>query len=340
MIGRILTNTAKQISRSGWTAWASVSVMTLAFLVALIFGGLAYFANLNIQFIESKNNVIVFFNTGMDTEVINRLWEKWKNISEIKQLTFLSEEEAYQKYSDHTARVNPEMYEALKTFREPKLNSSLDIELVSLDKFETVKTLLQKDIDLELKSLEIIQTDESVPQSYPDSSMVKRYKYSEVEGRAPIILKSDDSRLEEQREIFGVIRLAGIVIITLLFIVIFFFTFMTVEFRLYNQMEEIGVMQLVGGSLLFIRAPYILEGAFYGLMGSLVSSLMIGSVLIAVFVLDKGSAIARFVFETFSQLPWPKIEPLGWVAVLVGLLLTGFLIGAVSSFISIRRYIR
>lgn len=337
MLGRILSNTRKQIWRSGWTAWASVSVMTLAFLVAVIFGGLAYFANLNIQSIEAKNNMIVFFNPGVDVAIINKLWDSWKLVPQIKAIHYLSEEDAYKLYSDYTARVNPEMYEALKSFREPKLNSSLEIQLKSLDDFEKVKKILQQNIESELAVLEIVPAD--APQSYTTSAP-KKYKFSDVEGRAPIVLKSDDSRLEQQREIFNALRIAGMVIITLLFIVIVFFTFMTVEFRLYNQMEEIGVMQLVGGSLLFIRAPYVLEGGFYGFFGALIATLMIGSVLIGTFVLDKTSAISRFVYENFSQLPWPHISSLGWIIVFFGLAIVGFVIGSVSSFISIRRYIR
>lgn len=369
MIRRIVNNTMKQILRGGWTSWASVSVMTLAYLVGSIFVGLAYFAHLNIKKIESRNNMIVFFEVGIDREIIDRLWNKWKEYPQIKEITFTSEEEAYKMFSDYTARVSPIHYETLKSFREPKLNSSLDIKLVTLDDFENLKSLLQKDIEEENRKLIILdlsnqdkkenndlqtENNQNINLNLIDGNKeilnnstnnnsgteVIRYRFSNVDGKPPIILKSDDTRLEQQREIFNSLRVAGIVIIVLLFIVIFFFTFMTVEFRLYNQMEEIGVMQLVGGSLFFIRMPYILEGGFYGLLGALISSLLIGLILVSVFVWDANSVVARFFFENFGDLEWPYISEVGWIVLVLLISISGFLIGAFSSFFSIRRYIR
>ena len=350
MFSRILSNTKKQVSRSGWVGWASVSVMTLAFAVAIIFGGLAYVSNLYIQYIESKSNLLVFFEVGMDREIIDGLREKWQSDSRIKSIEFTTEEQAYVQYSDYTAKVQPEIYEVLKTQEKKTLPSSLDIQIYTLDKLESLKNDLQKDIDEELKGLVIIPTaedsetaeevtDGEVPVSFPSENQVT-YKYSEDPTKPPINLRVDDENLDQLRQVLFSLRIAGLVVITLLFIVIFFFTFMTVEFRLYNQMEEIGVMQLVGGSLFFIRAPYILEGGFYGLVGALLSSILIGGVLVTVFVLDKTSAISKFVYENFSMLPWPYISSLGWVGIVAIVGLVGFLLGAVISLISIKRYIR
>ncbi|MCS7317670.1 MAG: permease-like cell division protein FtsX [Candidatus Dojkabacteria bacterium] len=369
MIKRIINNTTKQILRAGWSAWASISVMTLAYMVGSIFLGIAYFAHLNIRKIESRNNMIVFFEIGMDKEIINRLWEKWKSYPDIREITFTSEEEAYNMFSDYTAKVSPIHYETLKSFREPKLNSSLDIKLHSIENFETLKKMLQKDIDEENKKLiiynfnEQVDTTQSIDQTMdvtilptptntdkdnlqnsisaiPTSSQVVRYKYSTMDGRPPIILKSDDTKLEQQRELFNSLRIVGISIIVLLFIVIFFFTFMTVEFRLYNQMEEISVMQLVGGSLFFIRAPYILEGGFYGFVGALISSVFLSFILLSIFVWNSDSVISKFFWENFADLEWPYITQEGLILVILCIAMSGFILGAASSFLSIRRYIK
>ncbi len=355
MFTRILSNTRKQIARSGWVGWASVSVMTLAFLVAIIFGGLAYISNLYIQFIETKSNLLVFFEEGMDRDIIDRLRETWRQNPRVKDIAYTTEEQAYIDYSDYTSRVLPETYAILKTKENKVLPSSLDIQIWSLDDIETLKADIQKDIDKELANLKIIknvsseqqstetvlQTEESTPVSYvKDASEDVVYKYQTDPARAPIDLRVDDKNLDQLREVLTALRVAGIFVITLLFIVIFFFTFMTVEFRLYNQMEEIGVMQLVGGSLFFIRAPYILEGGFYGIVGSLLASTIIGSIIIGVFVLDPNSVLAKFFFENFSKLPWPYITSLGWVGIVALLALIGLLLGCVSSMLSIKRYIR
>lgn len=352
MLSRILTNTRKQISRSGWTAWASVSVMTLAFLVAIIFGALALVSNLYINSIETKNNLLVFFNEGMDTEIINRLSEKWRTDVRIKNVSFTSEEAAYEIYSDYTARVQPEIYAVLKTKEDKKLPSSLDVQIWSLDKLSDVKNLLQTDIDNELKELIIIPS-EAVEEDLTETSETliaeeplveeTKYKFSEDDPtKSPINLKVDDETLNKYKDAFVQLRIGGFVVIVFLFIVIFFFTFMAAEFRLYNQMEEIGVMQLVGGSLLFIRAPYVLEGGFYGFIGAIISSLLIGATVVYFFVVKANQGLSLFLYETFGldRLQWPQVSAVGWVGVILLLGFVGFALGAISSFLSIRRYIR
>jgi len=349
MFTRILSNTRKQFSRSGWVGWASVSVMTLAFLVAIIFGGLAYVSNLYIQFIETKSNILVFFEEGVDRNIIDGLRDGWKSNPKIKDIAYTTEEQAYEQYSDYTSRVLPETYAILKTKEDKILPSSLDIQIWSLGDLAILKTELQKDIETELESLRIIKTStnnktvEITPLSGPvvkveDEELI--YKYQTDASRPPIELRIDDKNLDQLREVLTSLRIAGIFVITLLFIVIFFFTFMTVEFRLYNQMEEIGVMQLVGGSLFFIRAPYILEGGIYGVIGALISSLVMGLILVGVFVIDSQSVLAQFIYENFSKLPWPYVTPMGWTGVVIFLVVIGFLLGAISSFLSIKRYIR
>ena len=338
MLGRIFANSAKQISRSGWSAWASISVMTLAFLVATIFGGLAYVSNVYIQYIESKSNVLVFFEEGMDKEVIDSLQSKWANNSKVKDITYTTEEDAYNLYADYTAVVQKEVYTVLKTKESKTLPSSLDIQIYSLSDLAALKSDLEADIESANKDLQIVNTSQvsDNPASYPQVT----YMYSKDPTQKPIVLKVDDQSLDQLRQVLYFLRVVGIAVLAILFIGIFFFTFLAIEFRLQSQTEEIGVMQLVGGSLFFIRSPYILEGGFYGLVGAGISSLLIGGFLFAVFVLNKSSTVSVFLYKMFNQLPWPNVTELGLLGIVVGLSLVGFLIGALSSYLSIRRYIR
>lgn len=334
MFTRILANTKKQIQRSGWAGWGSLSVMTLAFLVACIFAGLAYFSNLWIQYIESRSNVLVFFDVGTDQQIIDNLKEKWKDLPQIKSISFTTEEEAYLMFGDYSQKVQPVQFDALKTnqFIDGKLNSSLDIQIFSLSDLKQLQGIIQKDVEAANKDL-IINNPE-------DPTAAVTYKYASEPTSPPITLRVDSESLEKLRIVLSFLRIAGIIIIGLLFVVIFFFTFMTVEFRLYNQIEEIGVMQLVGGSLVFIRSPYILEGGFYGVIGALISTFFLGSTLVALFVFNIQPVISQFFFENFGRLPWPNISALGWLGVIVGIAFAGFVLGASSTWFSIKRYIR
>ena len=352
MLGRILIDTRKHIFRSSWVGWASVFVMTLAFLVASIFGGLALIANLYVNYIESKSNMLVFFNVGVDPEIVNRLKTKWEKIDSISEIEYLSEEDAFNFYSAYTSRVVPEQYQVLTRFEEKKLPSSLEIKISSLNDLKDVQDILAQDISSEIKKLIILDLKEVKAGSeeiiddrinedtLKNSSQGITYKYSDEINEPPINLIVDNENLEMLKGIFFNLRMAGLGALSLLFLFVGIFTFMTVEFRLYNQKDEIEVMQLVGGSLFFIRAPYILEGAFYGAMGALLSSGIIGSGLITVFIVNKDSSLTRYLYENFGQLPWPQLNYLEWFLIVGALGVVGFMLGSVSSYFSIRRYIR
>lgn len=365
MLKRILINTRKHLARSGWIGFASVFVMTLAFLVASTFGILAFFANLQIQFIEQKSNMLVFFNVGMDQEIIDRLKSKWGADERISEINYLSEEEAFEFYSQYTARAVPEQFQVLSRLENKKLPSSLEIKLKSLDDIDSLEALFQADIDVENESLVLVdietqeqsesatetsETDEPegtiLPDSLPEATTFNesieqvRYKYSDEVNEPPINLVVDSENLNIQKDFFFKARVVGLVSISVLLLFVTIFIFMTVEFRLYNQKEEIGVMQLVGGSLFFIRSPYILEGGIYGLLGSLISSGIIGGLLSLIFVFKIDEQTYNYLIDDIAVLPWPYITSLGWALIVGALACAGFLLGAVSSYLSIRRYIR
>ncbi len=316
MFGRAIINTWKQIRRSGWVAWSSIMVMTLAFFVASIFAGLAFLSNLYIQFIETRDNVLVFFEVGTEQQTIDDLQAKWKTLEQVREISFTSEETAYDLYLQETSISKPIEHQLLSEYDEKNLPSSLDIQLYSLDDINSVRNILLDDIDEALLGVEYDPSD------------------------PPIILRIDDETLDELREVFSAIRIGGSVILTLLFVIIFFFTLMTVEYRTYNRMEEIGVMQLVGGSLWYIRAPYILEGGFYGVMGALISTLVLAGIYIGIFVINPDSSLALFLRERLSILPLPEFTILLIGFIVSVKLLIGFLAGSMSSYLAIRRYIK
>lgn len=364
--GRILTNTRKHIWRSGWIGFASVFVMTLAFLVSVMFGGLAYVANLYIKHFESQSNMLVFFEVGVDEEVVLGLREEWSVDDRIMSIDYMSEEEAFQFYYDYTSKVSPEQFEALNRYDEKKLPASLEIKVFDINEIESVKKDINVSIARENEKLRLVDiTTDTTEKTETDADKKKEdetvlgantdreealeiqtdgtvmYKYSTDPTVPPISEPlTDDDNIEIQKNVFTKVRAAGVVALSLLSLFIIIFIFMITEFRLYNQKEEIGVMQLVGGSLFFIRSPYILEGGFYGMVGALLSFLTFAGLGVALFVVKVDEQLSKYFFENFGFLPWPNVEPLGWVAVALGIMAIGFFLGGISSFLAIRRYIR
>ena len=114
----------------------------------------------------------------------------------------------------------------------------------------------------------------------------------------------------------------------------------TVEFRTFNRSEEIGIMQLVGGSLFFIRLPFILEGTFYGIMGALISNLLLVGFGGVVYYTAATSPTMVFLNNIFGQLEWPALSVINITGAFFSTIILGAIIGTITSYIAILRYIK
>jgi cell division transport system permease protein len=103
----------------------------------------------------------------------------------------------------------------------------------------------------------------------------------------------------------------------------------TLRIAAFNRRREIGVMKLVGASSFSIQLPFLLEGVFAAIVGWLVST-----GFLACFKAIVDSKVAPLL--TFTQFfTWQDV----WVAS-AWLLLTGFLVSAVASVLTLRKYLK
>ena len=300
---RIFANTAKQIKRSGWLAAASTLVMTLAFFIGIIFLLLAYTSNLFLQSIENKPSIYIFFYHGTSEEEIFKVRDKLLQMPEVYHVEYTNEANALDEFKNVQERKDPEL---AQNIRPDVLPSSLGIRLNQIGDAN--------------KIIDLMNTEKTTNKNIMDVS------YSQ-------------ETIDMFKNLFYWLRIGGGIIIGVLLIVIFLFTLLTVEFRIYNRAEEISIMQLVGGSLWFIRAPFILEGAFYGFVGSLISSGIIFGLGYLVFVINRSSAEVSFIMNIFGDLNWPVLTSVHYIIGFLGILVIGTLVGAFNSLIAIRRYI-
>ncbi len=301
---RVVSTTSKQIIRSGWLASTSVLVMTLAFLVTSIFLTLAYSSNLFLRFIENKPHIYVFFNTGTEEKEILALKDKWENLPNIDYIEYTSEKEAVAEFYESQKNTNPLAAEAIK---DRELPASLALRLYSVEEAKNI--------------IELVNTEKETNQN------IFRVRYSE-------------DTINNIRTVFKSLRVAGLAVMALFLVVIFLFTLFTVEFRTFNRSEEIGIMQLVGGSLWFIRMPFILEGGFYGFMGAFISNIILFGIAIFVYLTAMTSPTMVFLNNLFGQLDWPDASVINILGVFVINLVIGWILGSFTSLIAILRYIK
>ncbi|TVR54249.1 MAG: ABC transporter permease [Gemmatimonadales bacterium] len=94
-----------------------------------------------------------------------------------------------------------------------------------------------------------------------------------------------------------------------------------IRIALFARREEIYVMRLVGATRGFIRRPFLLEGAFTGVVGGLLAAALTYASFLAV---------SRLIFP----LEW---IPLSWMVAGIG---AGVVFGLIASALAVRRHLR
>jgi cell division transport system permease protein len=134
-------------------------------------------------------------------------------------------------------------------------------------------------------------------------------------------------------QIFSVLNAAsytaiGIAVLMLIAAVLLIAT--TIRLSAFSRRREIGIMRLVGASNRFIQTPFILEGVFAALLGSLLAG---GAVVALVYWFVQGYLRERL--EGFSLIGLNDA-----LVVVPILLLVGAVLAAVSANVAISRYLK
>ncbi len=126
----------------------------------------------------------------------------------------------------------------------------------------------------------------------------------------------------------NILRTAGTVVLVIVGVIALFIIINTIRLAVLARAEEIEVMRLVGASDAFIRWPFVFEGAFVGLLGSLLTL----AILLAV-----ADPLGAFMADFFRVLP---LQFGSLTRDLVTLVMgAGVGLGILGSWLSVRTYL-
>jgi cell division transport system permease protein len=235
MIG-VHTKTAfGYVRRFPFQALAAMFVLGLTFFVTTILAVLMYSSNNVLSHFETRPQVIAFISEDSTPDQISSLQDKLSNDSRLDVIVYVSKEEAFGIYKESTS-YNPLLSELVSPSTFP---ASLEFSLTDLEFAEEVIG--------ELKNNEVVdQVGFTANLGSEDelSTAVGRLRnisyYMRVGGGALVLFQISTS------------------LIVLLVII---------GMRMAIRRNEIEILELLGATPGFIRAPIMIEAILYALMG-------------------------------------------------------------------------
>lgn len=173
----------------------------------------------------------------------------------------------------------------------------------------------------------------------PSSIEVQALQAQDLSSLATIVKDSD--KVEEvvfQKDIIdtlvswtNALRRVGLAVIAILVTVSVLMIVTIIGIKITLRRDEIEIMKLIGATNWFIRAPFLMEGAFYGLVGSLLG----GVIAIGIFY----SLVPSL--ESFLQgVAIFPLSPLILLELLLIEIIIACTLGAFASYLAVLRYLK
>lgn len=136
--------------------------------------------------------------------------------------------------------------------------------------------------------------------------------------------------VEHLFQLTKILRFGGIILVVFLAMATLFIISNTIRLTVFARRKEVIIMKYVGATDWFIRWPFLLEGMTLGFLGAVIASFFINSIY---------TALLTKIHATLAFLPLLPTSPLlGYVTIF--LLAAGTGIGALGSYISLRKFLR
>ncbi|MAZ67593.1 hypothetical protein CL652_02360 [bacterium] len=288
--------------RNGFVSLATVFIMAITlFVIGAILTTGAALDSVLLQ-LQEKVDINVYFLTEAPEEDILSLRDSVSELPEVATVEYITRDEALERFRERH-KDDQLTLQALDELEENPLGASLAIRAKETSQYEGIAKFLE---------------NETAVGGGPQ--IIEKINYFQ-----------NKAAIDKLTDIINASERLGFIVTVFLILASILIVFTTIRLAIYTTKEEISVMQLVGASDWYVQGPFVIEGALYGFTGGLVALLALYPVAVWL-----GPASQAFL-GSFNVLSYYG-NNFGWLFfVLVG---TGVGLGAVSSFLAVRRYLQ
>lgn len=300
---RIIHTGIINFMRNVTLAVAAIAVMVVT-LTIVLFSLItnATFSNTIAQ-ITNKIDISVFLKDSDTPAQTQQLIAELKKLPNTKSVSYLTKADALRQYEAQNAN-NPQLLTAIDETSNP-LPATILIKPVNLNHIQDIKNFLSK------SDIAALQSDQ------PSYSGDRKQAIDNITHATDVLRK------------IGVVTVVVFAVICVLII------FNTIQMAIFNRRDDINIMRLLGASTSYIRGPFIVESAIYGLLSAIFSVLIVNSAFLASSNALQASSLGLLDINYANQ----YFDAHFWQLLTLQIAI-GIIIGMASSTIATRRYLK
>lgn len=303
IFGRNIRDAFKSVFRNFSLSFASISCITITLLVVAIAVILSYNVNNFTKLVEQDVTIVTFMDKDTTKEKAEEYVEKVKHLDGVETVEYQSKvqiaEEMMESSDVYNNIMNEWKVDGKWVEKEIPLQPTLLVKATSLKKIDGVAK--------EIQNLD------------PDKTIIKLVKYGE-------------DMVKQLISLFDIVRKISVGVVVALIVVTAFLISNTIKITIFSRKKEIEIMRLVGASNINIKIPFIFEGLFLGVLGSIIPIIATTYGYVAIFKNFNGQ-----LFSPFIRL----ITPEPFIYLVSGiLLLIGMLVGMFGSYLAVRKHLK
>lgn len=293
MLSRSIRDAFKSVFRNFSLSLASISCITITLIIVAV----SIIASLNVENfakeIESDLTIVVFLDSDTTKDEVKDLTKEIKNTTNVESVTFQGKEEVKDQMSKES------------------------------DTFKSVMSEWSKE-DNPLKDTFKIKVKDATEISHTAKTIKKMDKVS--------LVRYGEGMVDKLVKAFTSIEKVAYGVVIALIVVTVFLIINTIKLTIFSRKREISIMRLVGASNFSIKTPFIIEGMFLGLIGSIIPVLLTTFGYLAFYKHFDG-----YLFTKLIELikPEPFIYTTSGIVVVIGIL-----VGMIGSASAVRKYLK
>ena len=303
-INRIIKGGFLNFWRNGVISLSSILIMVIALFMIGSTILISVFLNSALENLRERVDVNVYITQGVDEEDVLAMKKKLELLPEVDFVEFISEEQVLKGF--------------IERHSDDQLTSQA-LEEVGDNPFGAILNIKAKDPS-QYGSIENFLSTEEGLLSKAGYTIIDNTNY-----------QRNKTAIDRLSQFIDGIQKTGIIATTTLIAISVLITFNTIRLAIYTTREEITVMRLVGARNYYIRGPFIVEGILYGVISALIAIALFYPITIWIRNSTKGVYDGINLFQYYVS---------NFAEIFLILMASGILLGAISSYLAVRRYLK